>query len=522
VAGIIGAADNGTGVLGVLPGVRLVSVALGHINSGSCSTGDPETGGYLLSAFVQGLDIISARVSQSGTVGIVNISFNLAGAFASNGTLGQKLKVLATPVNYFLFSYKGAFIVQSAGNQFSDACSFAYNAPDPGDGIMVVGGLDDNGQPVKDFFRPPDPIINQPRDLPGYQNLPVGGDDHGSNYGNCVEVWAPSKRVKSTWAGGSTVLLSGTSMAAPHIAGFAARILESTSGITTSLALEAAVRARMMPLTGTGLFMPHLTNIAAAAAPTIEIAEGTNRTAVNGWLFHSVAVKPDGSSAIDLRFQAVGASSCAVVTSNYYAPWDYWYAIGTQTYLAQSSLLSVPLNANLLQPGKYRWSIACTSAQGTVSNATADGFVRRSVSLHWWANTTSTFGAWQELQNAVTVSWSISANAPFSQKYQTLGADSCSVVSLGYNGNVIGDADNPAQAIWMQTHSIPPFFQQSSPPLWVSGIYPTFADFGTWYFGDPRSPSSPYGQWDGYKWLLTCSNTDGDTKKTVMYGTWQP
>jgi hypothetical protein len=66
----------------------------------------------------------------------------------------------------------------------------------------------------------------------------------------------------------------------------------------------------------------------------------------------------------------------------------------------------------------------------------------------------------------------------------------------------------------------PPYFQQSSPPLWDSGwYYPIYADFGTWYFGDPNSPSSPYGQFNGYKWLLTCWNYDGDTKQTVMYGT---
>ncbi|HEX6077907.1 MAG TPA: S8 family peptidase [Micromonosporaceae bacterium] len=43
-----------------------------------------------------------------------------------------------------------------------------------------------------------------------------------SNYGSCVEVYAPGVSVTSTWRNGGTNTISGTSMASPHVAGVAA------------------------------------------------------------------------------------------------------------------------------------------------------------------------------------------------------------------------------------------------------------------------------------------------------------
>ncbi|GKT64971.1 serine protease precursor [Colletotrichum tofieldiae] len=46
-----------------------------------------------------------------------------------------------------------------------------------------------------------------------------------SNFGAVVDILAPGSEIKSTWPGGSTNTISGTSMASPHIAGLAAYLL---------------------------------------------------------------------------------------------------------------------------------------------------------------------------------------------------------------------------------------------------------------------------------------------------------
>jgi subtilisin family serine protease len=57
-----------------------------------------------------------------------------------------------------------------------------------------------------------------------------------SNYGSCVELYAPGQNITSTWIGGTsaTNTISGTSMASPHVAGVAALYLGSNPGAAPS------------------------------------------------------------------------------------------------------------------------------------------------------------------------------------------------------------------------------------------------------------------------------------------------
>lgn len=67
-----------------------------------------------------------------------------------------------------------------------------------------------------------------------------------SNYGSCVDLFAPGSSITSAWHAGasSAATLSGTSMAAPHVAGIAARLLQtepgSTPGAVTSMLTGSA------------------------------------------------------------------------------------------------------------------------------------------------------------------------------------------------------------------------------------------------------------------------------------------
>lgn len=199
---------------------------------------------------------------------------------------------------------------------------------------------------------------------------------------------------------------------------------------------------------------------------------------------------------MDLKYEAVGAAYCNVyVTQNGY-PYRSDYYLPT----------SYNLGVNSYPSGQYTWSLTCTSSQGAQNTVVANGYVTN-ISLNWLANTTST-GGMVPISNGATVSWSVSANAPFDQISSGSGADYCQVQSYGFNGNPIGDPQH--LPMW---NSFQPYSQVL---LWDSGTpFPIYYQFATFYFGNP----SPY---DGYKWRLTCSSYYGVSKSTIMYGMPQP
>ena len=84
----------------------------------------------------------------------------------------------------------GVYLTVAAGNNSGDACA---ESPGSARGVLTVAATDENDR-AADF----------------------------SNYGECVEVYAPGVGITSDWAGGGTEVMNGTSMAAPHAAGVAA------------------------------------------------------------------------------------------------------------------------------------------------------------------------------------------------------------------------------------------------------------------------------------------------------------
>jgi hypothetical protein len=360
VAGIISASRNGAGVVGVDSSLPVVSVAVSdhNMNNLTDNCGD----GYPDANILSGLDWIKSAITTHGRVGVINISMNTpdvatSNPFASTAVIGQKLQTLATPTP----GYPGAFIVQSAGNYAKIACDYAYDGHSQTDGIMVVGAVDINGQPVVKL-----------NDMDGFRNQALlGSTQPGSNYGLCASIWAPGNNIYSTWATGAYqsgsqtygnyAQLSGTSMAAPHLAGVAAWLAE-IGNLTTPAQIEAAVRnydylsGARDPVTGAFLRMANADGANYIAQPTAEFAING---AVNG------NRNTNSATPFTLSYDSVGAQTCDLTG---YLNNAVWY---------QNLNFNTAFDWGTVQlaPGNYRWVVNCRSAANTMSSAQATATV---------------------------------------------------------------------------------------------------------------------------------------------------
>jgi len=235
VAGIAAAIDNDFGVVGVAPGARLWSVkVLNKRGTGSWSD------------VIKGIDWVTERADE---IDVVNMS------------IGGKYKLDALRDALEKSVAKGIFYAVAAGNAKKD-----------------VYGDDGIFETYDDFIPAAYPEVATVSGMIDYDGIPGGkGDKYGDEYpewgddcfypwsnfsaaagyewsppdypvdspGGAIDLAAPGVDIKSTWKGTGYNTISGTSMAAPHVAGAAALYI-SVNGKPQGAAGVATVRQALI------------------------------------------------------------------------------------------------------------------------------------------------------------------------------------------------------------------------------------------------------------------------------------
>ncbi|TVY23887.1 Subtilisin-like protease [Lachnellula hyalina] len=136
-----------------------------------------------------------------------------------------------------------AVLTMSLGESFDSAVNSAvksiYNL-----GVTVVVAAGNSATDVSGFSPASEPTA-----------ITVGAIDSGdarasfSNFGSLVDIFSPGVNILSAWIGGTdaTRMMSGTSMAAPHVAGLAAYLI-----VLESISTPAAVASRLQALATSG------------------------------------------------------------------------------------------------------------------------------------------------------------------------------------------------------------------------------------------------------------------------------
>jgi Subtilase family len=214
VAGIAAAKDNSIGVLGSAPGARLWAIKVCG-SSGQCK----------ISNQIKGIEY---AIKHANEIDVLNISIENPNSPALNNILAQAVKA-------------GITVVVSAGNWGKNAASFspannplAITVSAMGDSDGKCGGV---GKPM---------VLKK-----GNSTTAVMDDTFAffSNFGPNVKLAAPGVDIFSTYNGTGYSLDSGTSMAAPYVAGAAAVYKAQFPKATPSEVLSYLQRSGSTPTT---------------------------------------------------------------------------------------------------------------------------------------------------------------------------------------------------------------------------------------------------------------------------------
>jgi subtilisin len=217
------AAANGR-IVGVAPGARLTAVKV--LSNGSAPW----------SVVIAGVDWVAANANRFD---VANMS--LGGGFnqaANDAVQGA--------------TQKGVVMVVAAGNAGGDASKMSP-ASEP-TAITVSAMADFDGLPGALSESTWSFTSSACKDPATGDTIPTTDDTRvcWSNWGPIVDICAPGTRIYSTWLNGGYHTISGTSMAAPHVAGAAALYIAFNREALASLTGSARVEHVTAAITSSG------------------------------------------------------------------------------------------------------------------------------------------------------------------------------------------------------------------------------------------------------------------------------
>jgi subtilisin family serine protease len=224
-----------------------------------------------------------------------------------------------------------------------------------------------------------------------------------SNTGTCVDIFAPGSSITSSWIGNTTAIstISGTSMAAPHVAGVAAVLLGRFPSSTTAevgVMLRTSATPNVVASAGTGspnylLYLDPVGGPIVAPPPPTPVAP----SAPTG-----IAITP-ATGSLSVRFTA-GAAGTSPITS-------YKYSVdgGTTWATRQTGTTASPIVITGLTNGNtYLVSLRAVSVVG---DGIASTPVSATIPVAATVPTAPTIGtATANAGRTATVRWTLGSN----------------------------------------------------------------------------------------------------------------